>query len=131
GWAFDGHQAFAGGEEQTNYEINALATARGRIGWLPSESALVYVTGGAGWLHTTLYGPVGPAATFSSAAETPFRCGVRRRHRSGSDPEHPPQGGISLRRLRGRRIRPLHLGMPPEMRGWTWMWRTSTPSASA
>src|SRR5262249_35057624 len=56
GWAFDGHLAFAGGEEQTNYEINALATARGRIGWLPSESALVYVTGGAGWLDTTFDG---------------------------------------------------------------------------
>jgi hypothetical protein len=29
GWTIDGHLAFAGGEEQTNYALDALATARG------------------------------------------------------------------------------------------------------
>jgi outer membrane immunogenic protein len=72
GWAIDGHLAFAGGEEQTNYAIDALATARGRVGWLPSESALIYVTGGAGWLDTTFDGLVGPSAISSSASQFLF-----------------------------------------------------------
>jgi outer membrane immunogenic protein len=72
GWTIDGHLAFAGGEEQTNYALDALATARGRIGWLPSESALIYVTGGAGWLDTTFDGLVGPSALSSSASQALF-----------------------------------------------------------
>jgi outer membrane immunogenic protein len=72
GWAIDGHLAFAGGEEQTNYEVDALATARGRVGWLPSESALIYITGGAGWLDTTFDGLVGPSAVSRSASDNLF-----------------------------------------------------------
>jgi outer membrane immunogenic protein len=72
GWAIDGHLAFAGGEEQTEYAIDAHATARGRIGWLPSENALVYITGGAAWLDTTFDGLVGPSAISKSASETLF-----------------------------------------------------------
>jgi outer membrane immunogenic protein len=72
GWAIDGHLAFAGGEEQTDYALDALATARGRIGWLPSESALVYITGGAGWLDTTFDGLVGPSAVSRSASDNLF-----------------------------------------------------------
>ena len=72
GWAFDGHLAFAGGEEQTNYSLDALATARGRIGWLPSEGTLIYVTGGGGWLDTTFDGLVGPSAISSSASRNLF-----------------------------------------------------------
>jgi outer membrane immunogenic protein len=72
GRAIDGHLAFADGEEQTNYSLDALATARGRIGWLPTESVLVYITGGAGWLDTTFDGLVGPDARSKSASETLF-----------------------------------------------------------
>ena len=72
GWAVDGHLASAGGEEQTSYSLDALATARGRIGWLASESALLYITGGAGWLDTTFDGRVGPDARSKSASETLF-----------------------------------------------------------
>jgi len=72
GRALDGHLAFAGGEEQTDYSLDALATARGRIGWLPSESTLIYITGGAGWLDTTFDGLVGPYSRPKSASETLF-----------------------------------------------------------
>jgi outer membrane immunogenic protein len=56
GRAVDGHLAFAGGEEQTDYSLEALATARGR----------------AGWLDTTFDGLVGPYSRHRSASETLF-----------------------------------------------------------
>ena len=71
-WAIDGHLAFADGEEQTNYSVSALGTARGRLGWLASETALVYVTGGAGWLDTKFDGLVGPMAEYQDASDDLF-----------------------------------------------------------
>jgi len=71
-WSFKARLAHAGGEEQTDYSLDALATARGRIGWLATDSALIYITGGAGWLDTRFEGLVGPAAHAESASDTLF-----------------------------------------------------------
>ena len=58
--------ASSGGEAATQ------AIWGGRIGWLASESALLYITGGAGWLDTTFDGRVGPDSRSKSASETLF-----------------------------------------------------------
>src|SRR4051794_12140478 len=47
GWTFDGHLAFAGGEEETNYSPDALRTAPRPLGWLGGAGPPRFLARGA------------------------------------------------------------------------------------
>lgn len=57
--SFDGHLFFAPSPGDTNYYLNDLTTVRARLGWLANDSTMLFATGGAGWMDTTVDGLVG------------------------------------------------------------------------
>lgn len=58
--------------DAVDYDIDFLGTVRGRVGWLPSDDTLLYVTGGAGWLQGTMDALVGPDSIKRKDTKTHF-----------------------------------------------------------
>lgn len=58
--------------DAVKYNNDFLGTVRGRVGWLASDSTLLYVTGGVGWMQGTMNALVGPKSIPQKDTKTHF-----------------------------------------------------------